>query len=548
MEDFSWLNKNSRAFLAKTYLAEGQSAEERIDVICQKAEEILNIPGFADRFKGYMAKGWYSLSTPVWANFGTQRALPISCFGSYISDTMQSILHKATEIGMMTKFGGGTSAYYGALRSRGSKFSTDGETSGPVHFIQLAQTVTSLVSQDSVRRGAFAAYLDVEHPDILEHLQIQEEGNPLQYINFAVCIPDKWMEEMIAGDKDKRKIWAKIIQRRFECGEPYLLFVDTANNNKPQVYKDKNMRIYASNVCNEIMLPSSEEESFVCDLSSMNLLHYDSWKETDAVETLLMFLDAVMTEFIDKTENLPEMKAAHNFAVNHRALGLGVMGWHSLLQSKNIAFESMEAKFLNVEIFKLIKRKTDKATEEMAELYGEAPLCIGYKRRNTTCMTIPPGTSSSFINEQGSSGIEPFNANYFIDDVAKGKFTFKNPWLKKVLKDLDKDTPEVWKSILLKGGSVQHLDFLTDHQKEVFKTFGEISQKEIVIQAAQRQKYIDQGQSLNLKIHPKTNKKDVSDLLIEGWRMKIKGFYYQRSTNKAQELGRSILSCSSCAS
>lgn len=545
---YYWLNEKSKTFLQRGYIQPNQTPEQRIKEISESAEKILNKKGFADKFEDYVARGWYSLASPIWANFGAGRGLSISCNGSYIADNMSEILEKAAEVGMMTKHGAGTSAYFGDLRPRGAKISVGGSSSGPVHFMQLFDKITNIVSQSNVRRGSFAAYLDIEHDDIMEFLQIKSEGNPLQEISFGICISDKWMKEMLDGDKQKRKVWGRILQRRFDSGYPYIFFTDNVNKHAPQVYKDKKMKIYASNLCSEITLSSSESESFVCDLSSMNLLHYDEWKNTDAIETLTWFLDAVMEDYISKTKDIQFMSAAHNFAKNQRALGLGVLGWHSFLQSKMIDFESMEAKQLNVEIFKLIKQKTHEASVEMAKVYGEPPLLKGYGLRNVTTVAIAPTTSSSFILGQVSPSIEPLNSNYFVKDLFKGKFTYKNPYLKLVLEKYNKDITKIWENILVHGGSVQHLDFLTENEKNVFKTFGEISQKEIVIQAISRQKYIDQSQSLNLMIHPKTLPKDVSELLIFGWENGIKTFYYQRSINPAQELGRNILSCNSCQS
>jgi ribonucleoside-diphosphate reductase alpha chain len=351
---------------------------------------------------------------------------------------------------------------------------------------------------------------------------------------------------MIDGDKVARKIWGLVIKKRFESGYPYIFFSDTANKSAPQVYKDKGLKIHNSNLCSEIFLSNSDDESFVCDLSSLNLETYDEWKDTDAVETLVYFLDAVMSEFIDKTEGLQFMEAPRKFAINQRAIGIGVLGWHSLLQSKLISFESMEAKMLNIEIFKRIRTLCDLASGNLAALLGEPPLLKGYGRRNTTTMAIAPTTSSSFILGQVSPSIEPLNSNYFTKDLAKGKFTFKNPYLIKLLESKDINNAIIWKSILMKGGSVQHLSELTDDEKDVFKTFGEISQKEIIIQAAQRQVWIDQGQSLNLMIPPNTKPKDVNELMIFAWENGIKSLYYQRSSNPAQELARSILDCKTC--
>lgn len=689
-KDYYWLNSHSRLFLERGYLEPEVTPEQRIRQIAENAEKILKKKGFADKFEGYMSRGFYSLATPVWTNFGNKRGLPVSCFGSFISDNMEAILTKSAEVGIMSKMGGGTSGFFGDLRPRGTKISVGGESSGAVHFMEIFDKVAEVISQGSARRGSFAAYMPIEHSDIDEFLQIRSEGHSIQNMSIGVTVTDKFMKDLVEGDKEKRKVWAKVIQKRFETGYPYIMFVDTANKHAPKVYKDNKLKIKASNLCvapetmlltregeikigdnegkevevwngkqwsktkivktgegqklikisfikreyddydtetidwkslsvteyhkfylkdgkevragelkvgdlllpftnekgrmfrvevteirdeektsdtycvseplehkavfngiltgncSEIQLYSDADNSFVCVLSSLNLLHWDEIKDTDAVETMVMFLDAVCEEFITKTEGVKYMEAARNFALKQRALGLGVLGWHSFLQSKMIAFESMQAKMLNSEIWKTIRERADKTTEEMAKEYGEPELLKGYGRRNVTTLAVAPTTSSSFILGQVSPSIEPLNSNYFVKNLAKGKFTYKNPYLKEVLKKYERNDEETWKSILIKGGSVQHLDFLTKEEKDVFKTFGEISQKEIVIQASQRQKHIDQSQSLNLMIPPSASPKDVNNLLIEGWEMGIKTFYYQRSANPAQELARSILTCSSC--
>lgn len=544
---YYWLNNDSRKFLERGYLSPGASAEDRIQQIALAAQKHLKKhPGFQEKFLDYMARGYFSLSSPIWANFGLQRGLPISCFGNYVSDTMDSILTKVAEVGMMSKMGGGTSGYFGDLRARGSDISSGGKSNGPVHFMELFETVTNVVSQSNVRRGSFAAYLPIDHSDILEFLKIRGEGNPIQNMSIGVVVSDKWMKEMLEGDKDKRKIWGKVIQKRFESGYPYIMFGDTMNKNAPDVYRKLKKKIHASNLCSEIGLSAGEDESFVCNLSSMNLLHWDEWKDTDAVEVLTQFLDAVMTEFIQKTKDIPYMQHAYNFAIRQRALGIGVLGWHSYLQSKMIAFESLEAKMLNNQIHKFISEKSLLASEDLAKKYGEPELLLGYGRRNVTTMAIAPTTSSSFILGQVSPSIEPLNSNYFVKDLAKGKFTYKNPYLEELLKKHDQNKPDVWKTILVNGGSVQHLEFLSIEEKDVFKTFGEISQKEIIIQAATRQKYIDQAQSINLMIHPKASVKDVNSLLIFAWEQGIKTLYYHRGTNPSQELSRNLLQCKSC--
>ena len=546
MEKYNWLNEDSRKFLRRGYIEGDKTAEERILEIAKAAEYDLGITGFAEKFEEYMSYGWYSLSSPIWANYGLERGLPISCFGSYIDDTMEAILTKQAEVGMMTKMGGGTSGYFGDLRSRGADINSGGKSNGPVHFMELFESVTSVVSQSNVRRGSFAAYMPIEHKDILEFLQIRDDGNAIQQLSIGVTISDKWMKSMIGGDKSKRKVWSKVIQKRFESGYPYLFFSDTMNDNAPDVYKDKDMRIHASNLCSEIALTSSNDESFVCNLSSMNLLHYDDWKGTDAVEVLTYFLDAVQSEFIRKTENVLYMQSARNFAERQRALGIGVLGWHSYLQSKMIAFESFESKQLNAEIFSYIKAQSHEASKHLAELFGEPELLKGYGRRNVTTMAVAPTTSSSFILGQVSPSVEPLNSNYFVKDLAKGKFTYKNPYLEKLLKKHNKNDRDTWKSILTSGGSVQTLDFLSDDEKDVFKTFGEISQKEVIIQAAIRQKSIDQAQSINLMVHPKTSLKEMNSLLIFAWEQGVKTLYYHRGTNPSQELSRNLLNCASC--
>lgn len=691
---FEWLNKDQRKFLSMGYIPDNVTAEDRIRQIADAAEKILNIKGFSDKFYDYMGKGYYSLSSPVWANFGMERGLPISCNGVYIEDSIEQMLDKHGEVSIQTKMGAGTSGYFGDIRPRGTPVSDGSTADGPVHYMRMFETATDVISQGKTRRGAFAAYLNIDHPDIMEFLEIREVGNEIQNMSIGVTVPDYWMQEMIDGDSDKRKIWARVMRKRRESGYPYIFFSDTVNNNKPQVLKDNNFTIYAQNLClvgdsnitvlepivsetgiemkvqniqlkdfvekvnnsthnypwkvyskggfydvsaaaktgdvttlikittansvvectsehlifttnrgwveaqnitiedtldnydmdcliqsvekieldtpvpvyditvpetesfyangilvhncSEIMLPASEEWSFVCNLQSMNLATWDSWKDTDAVEVLTYFLDAVMEEYIQKTRNMKYMEASYNFAVQWRALGIGQLGWHTLLQDKMIAFEDFEAINLATVISKFIDEKSLQASKELAKLYGEPEGMKGYGLRNLTRCAIAPTTSSQFILGQVSPAIEPLAANYFVKDLAKGSYTFKNPKLKEVLNGYGKDTDDTWFSILQYKGSVQHLDFLSEQEKKVFKTFEEISPLSIVQQAAVRQRYIDQGQSLNLMIPHDAPTKDVNSLIIEGWRIGIKTFYYQRSSNPSQELARNIMVCSSC--
>lgn len=551
MSKFQWLNKPSREFLSRGYLKAGQTAEERIREIGETAERILNKPGYADKFFDYMSRGWYSLSTPVWVNFGNERGLPISCFSSYVDDTLESIMYTTAEVGMMSKYGGGTSGYFGDLRPRGSQISVGGASTGAVHFMQLFETAINVVSQSNIRRGSFAAYYPVDGKDIKEFLEIREEGNSIQNLSIGVTITDEWMKDMLEGKEQNLEIWETILQKKCESGFPYLFFTDTVNNTAPQVYKDKGKKIRSSNLCTEILESTDVDESFVCCLSSLNLVHWDEIKECpDAIDVIYMLLDAVTTEFIEKTKDMPFMQRAHKFAKTQRALGLGVLGYHSLLQSKMIAFESMEAKYLNTSIFRKLQEETTRCNKQMAVEYGEPELLVGYGLRNALTTALAPTTSSSFILGQVSPSIEPENSNYYVKDLAKGKYSIKNPYLLALLKEKNQDTTAVWSSILNNGGSVQHLDFLTEEEKNVFKTFGEISQLEILQQAAARQKFIDQGQSTNLTIDSNTDDEnfaeDLHNLYVEAWKMGIKTLYYQRGANPSQKLSRNLLNCVAC--
>lgn len=469
-----------------------------------------------------------------------------NCFGSYITDDLNGIFDTVSEVAMMNKLGGGTSGYFGAIRARGSEITAGGKSNGSFSFLQIFDKVVSVVNQNGIRRGMFAGYMDIDHADIDEWVDIHTEGNPVQDIYWGVNVTNSFIEKVKNGDKAARNLWAKILSVKTATGIPYLHFIDNVNENKADVYLDKNMKIHASNMCMEISLPSSADESFVCCLMSMNLLHYDQWKDTDAVKTAVYFLDAVMSEFIEKAKGIPKMEKAVRFAERHRALGLGVLGWHSYLQSKMIPFDGFEAMMQNAEIFKHIRQESYQGSRELAELLGEPELLKGYGRRNTTLMAVAPTKSSSFILGQVSQGVEPIKANLFIKDTAKVKTVFKNPFLEKLLIERDKDTPEVWESINKAGGSVAHLDFLTPREKEVFKTFEEINQMSIIQQAAQRQKFIDQGQSINLSIHPDTPLKDINALYLQAMELGVKGIYYQFSKSAAQSFNRELLQCSAC--
>ena len=543
---YVWLTQDSRQFLTD-YLSPGQSVDERVDVICNRAEEILKYPGYAAELKECIQKGWISLSSPIWTNFGTDRGLPISCFGTNVEDDTADILHAHAEIGMMSKHGGGTSLFAGKIRPRGSpiKNGRNGLTSGAVHFLQMFDKEIEIISQGSTRRGQCAAYLPIDHGDIEEFLKIKTKGNAIQNLSTGVCVSDDWMNAMIGGDRDKQRIWGKVLASRAEVGYPYIFFTDNANKYAADVYHDLGLTITHSNLCTEIMEPDTDVWSFVCDLGSMVVNKFREWKNKGAVRVLVYLLDAVMTEFIEKARGIPFFERAVKFAEENRAIGIGQMGWHYLLMSEGIPFESMQAKYLNSLVAETIYSQARQASHEMFIEYSGPKMLWPYCRRHATLIAIAPTKSSSFI--MGScEGVEPIKSNHVIKDLQKGKYTVKNPYLIPVLQKYGKDDPETWRSINKNHGSVQHLSFLTNHEMAVFRTFGEISQREVVIQAAQRQRFIDQGQSINLWIHKDVPAKEVNALMIEAWRMGLKSLYYQIGQNSSQEFTRSINACVSC--
>lgn len=891
---YAWLNAPSRAYLSEDYLLKGTGPEARIEHIGHTAERINGIPGFANKFVDYMSRGWYSLASPIWSNFGLDRGLPISCFGSYVTDCMESILAAHAEIGMMSKFGGGTSLFMTNIRPRGSDISNNGKSHGSVHFAELFDLEIRIISQGSSRRGEAAAYWDIDHRDVMEALRIRTLGHPIQKLSYGLCVRDAWLEDMIAGDPEKRAVWAKVIETRKATGYPYLFFVDTANRNAPQVYKDLGMRINHSNLCvtgdhlvptshgllsvkelntevygakeraettdgkkgvsagrmqlikkgqsvteivlsngmkhtvtsdhkvpvvtsmpgwrieyenvpaeelkrgmrvmiqtepgpvgpwhypglafeaglehnrkapereryevpndqntvtrrtlrsdrlstttasttgvtfsygfynnayqvyridsepgmreasafkpilpdtvrrgdretqyayldglmgtnnfwctadkgdvvtgfylsgrkyhlsevqvmlanlgiqssveprkgghvlcvessngivelatrtralgladevleldpgtlrlpnryavpdadtaeivsiehagyddvycwtvdseehhwvcggvvthncTEISLPNTPDESFVCCVSSVNDLYYDEWKDTDAVEVMVQLLDAVISEFLTKARGVYGMDRAVRFAERHRALGIGQLGWHGYLQSKMIPFASMEAMRENVRIAKTIKEAAHAASAKMARTHGEPLYMKGRGMRHTTLTAIAPTKSSSFILGQSSAGIDPYVSNLTVKDLQKIKHTVFNPHLERLLDERGRNTPEVRDAIMKAGGSVLGLPFLNDHEKDVFRTYIEIEPAALVRQAAQRQPYVDQSQSLNLIIDPQVPAKEVNALYLDAWRTGVISLYYQDNVSAAQQLTQSLTACRAC--
>ena len=555
-KSFEWMNANSRNYLKDSgYLSEGEDPIQRVKDIADRAEELSGIEGFSEKFFTHMSHGWYSLASPVWANYGKVRGLPVSCFGSFIEDSIPSLLYTNSEIGIMSKLGGGTSPYFGEVRPRGSSIKDAGKSSGSVHFMKLTEQTTSIVSQGGVRRGRAAAYLPADHGDIHEFLNIGTHRSDIQSMTTAVCCDDEFMQSIkVRGEKstDNRAVWSKMLGTRGEIGYPYVSFTGNMNRNKPQVYKDKGMEIVSSNLCNEISLPLAKDESFVCVLSSLNLEKWDEWKDTDAAEVLTIFLDTVVTETLEKLEKLRDssdmsdqlafqfMERAYNFCERHRAVGVGVLGWHSYLQSNMIPFESQEAAKLNYQIFKTLGERTKAASTMMADAYGEPEVLKGYGMRNTTTMALAPTTSSAFILGQTSQSIEPLMSNYYIKDVAKAKVPIKNKHLEALLESYDMNVASTWESISKRDGSVQHLSFLTGDEKKVFLTFSEINQAAILHQAGVRQEFLDQGQSINLMINQGYTPKDISKLHLMAYDLGLLGLYYQHNVNAAREFARGL--------
>lgn len=553
MENIRWNNSESEAILKKKYLLKGETVHDAIERVASSvARRFPDKKELYGNVKESIIKGWMSLSSPIWANQGTDRGLPISCYNVHISDSIESLSRKTSEITMQTKHGGGTSAYID-MRAKGEPITNNGKTNGPVAFMKITDSIVDVISQGSTRKGACAFYMDINHKDILDFINVKSVGSEIQNLFTAVVVDDEFIKKVdIDRDKEAMRIWAKVLQSRQQKGIPYILHRDNVNRNKPEIYKKLNLDINASNLCSEIMLPSTDDESFICCLLSMNFELIDEWRDTHALETALYTLDAVLSDFIDKTENMYGFESTHKFAKRHRAVGIGALGYHSYLQANNIPFESNEARAFNRETFKFMRESLDSITEDMAVKYGPAPIYNEVpdgeivKRRHTVTMAVAPTTTSSAILGQVSAGIEPYSSNYYKAGLAAGNFIRKNKYLQKVLEAKGLDTEEVWETIMVNKGSVQHLDGLTDHEKAVFKTFKEISQKEIIIQACNRQLFIDQGQSLNLNIPPDLPIKDVNSLIMDGLYGGIKAFYYQRSQSVTKEELAGVVKCGSC--
>ncbi|HEY4877142.1 MAG TPA: ribonucleoside-diphosphate reductase subunit alpha [Puia sp.] len=504
------------------------------------------------KFFDVMWKNWLCPSSPVLSNMGTERGLPISCNSVHVADSIDSIFHKNYELAMLSKKGAGVGIYLGDIRGRGTAIAGNGASEGVIPWAKVYDTTTVSVNQGSTRRGASAVYLPIDHGDIGEFLNIRRPTGDVNRrclnLNHGICVKDNWMQDMLDGNKQKREVWQEVLKNRVETGEPYLFFTDNVNSANPKCYADNNLSVKTSNICTEIFLHTDPDHSFVCCLSSLNLVKWEEWKDTDLVNTTVRFLDAVLEEYIQKSENIKGLEASRASAIEGRAIGIGVLGWHTLLQSKMIPFDSFDAMALNAQIFSSMRKKSDEETGIMAKELGEPIWCKGHNRRHTHCLAVAPTVSNSIISGGYSAGIEPLTANIYSQKSAKGTFIRKNPVLEVLLKSKDKDTFDIWRTINECAGSVQTLDCLTDHEKQVFLTARELNQHSIIKQAAQRQRWIDQGQSVNLFFASNSSPKYIHEVHIAAWENKLKSLYYLRTEGviRGDMASRSKEECSAC--
>jgi ribonucleoside-diphosphate reductase alpha chain len=526
-----WMTDASRDILInKNYTLPSESINKMYERISWAAARALQREDLGPKFEEYFKRGWLCGSTPVLANMGTDRGLPISCFGTHVPDNLEGI-YEATcrEIGLLARGGGGTSLDFSAVRPCGAPVRSVGRSRGVVPFARVADATTAAASQGEVRDGASVAWLPIDHGDIIPWLHLRRaEGDPLQRVlklNNGVTIPSSFMERVRNRDPEVKDVWLELLRARAELSEPFMFFTDNVNKASPKCYTDKGIKVTQSNLCTEIMLASNEEWTFVCCLASLNVVKYNEWP-ADLVETAIYFLDGVMTEFIQKAKGRPGFEKAVRFAEQNRAVGLGVLGYHTYLQERNLPFNSMLAYSFNRKLFKRMREEADLATAKLAKEYGEPDVCKGYNRRNTHCLAVAPTRTNSDIMGQVSYGIEPVTANVVSNNASAGVFDYINPTLMKLLQSRGKNTDDVWDSITTTSGSVQHLVFLSPEEKAVFKTAREIDQVDVIMQASERQPFIDQGQSINLFFPAACDPKYFAGIHILAEQAGVKSLYY----------------------
>jgi len=544
--------------ISKGYLLAGETPKDAYWRVSTAVARRLGKAQLASKFFDYIWRGWLNLATPVLSNTGTDRGLPISCFGIDVGDSIQEIGSKNLEMMLLAKHGGGVGIGVNMIRSAGSRITGNGTSDGVVPFCKIYDSTILATNQGSVRRGAASINLNIEHGDFDEWIEIREPKGDVnrQSLNLHQCVVvgDKFMRKLEEGDVEARRKWGKVLQKRKATGEPYIMFKGNVNKQNPEAYKQNGLKVFMTNICSEITLHTDESHSFVCCLSSVNLAKYDEWKDTDLIYTAVWFLDGVLEEFIQRAKNMRGFENSVRSAEKGRALGLGVLGWHTYLQQKGMSFEGLPAQFETRKIFSQMKIEAERASRAMAEEYGEPLWCVGTGMRNTHLMAIAPTVSNSKLSGNVSAGIEPWAANVFTEQTAKGTFIRKNPELERVLRKIGINNKDTWDKILQDGGSVQDIAELDnwgfvngkltnrndmtesnfenkeiDWVKDVYKTFKEINQLELVKQAGIRQQYVDQSVSLNLAFPTQATPKWINQVHMEAWKSGIKTLYYMRT-------------------
>jgi ribonucleoside-diphosphate reductase alpha chain len=545
-----WMDEVGVATISKGYLLPDETPRKAYKRVAKAIAERVRKPELESKFFKYIWNGWIGLASPVLSNTGTDRGLPISCFGIDTPDSVRGIGLTNAELMKLTALGGGVGISVSRIRPRGTQITGNGKSEGVVPWCKIYDSAIIATNQGSVRRGAASVNLDINHPDIKEFMQIRRpKGDPnRQCLNLHQCVvvDDAFMRRLQDREGDAMETWLEILKTRVETGEPYIMFKDNVNKNNPLAYAMNNLDVTMTNICTEITLHTDEEHSFICCLSSLNLAKYDEWKDTDVVETSIRFLDGVMQEFIDKSNGKDSMIRTHRHALKGRALGLGVMGWHSFLQKKGLPFNSIASTAWTHTLFSDIRQKAEATSRELAKEYGEPVWCKGTGMRNTHLLAIAPTVSNSRLNSC-SAGIEPIPANIYTFNGAKGTFIVKNKELECLLESKGLNNENIWDQILADNGSIQNLSGLTEEEKEVFLTFSEVNQLELVRQSAIRQKYIDQTQSLNLCFDPTDSPKWINQCHMEAWKLGVKTLYYLRTDSVIKgDLGSRTSECVSC--
>ena len=543
------------------YLLNGETPRDAYNRVCTTVARRLDRPELAEVFFDYIWKGWLCLASPVLSNTGTDRGLPISCFGIDVADSINDIGKKNLEMMLLAKHGGGVGIGINQIRPAGAKIKGNGTSDGVVPFCKIYDSTILATNQGSVRRGAASVNINIDHDDFGDWLEIREPKGDVnrQSLNLHQCVVvgDKFMRKLETGDAEARGKWSKLLQKRKATGEPYILFKGNTNKTNPAAYKNNGLKVHMTNICSEITLHTDESHSFVCCLSSLNLAKYEEWKNTNLIYDATFFLDGVMEEFIQRAKGLAGFENAVRSAQKGRALGLGVLGWHTYLQEKGIPFEGLLSQFETRKIFSQIKIESERASMDLAEAYGEPLWCVGTGMRNTHLRAVAPTVSNSKLSGNVSPGIEPWAANVFTEQSAKGTFIRKNPTLESILEDVGLNNEEIWDKILEDGGSVQGIERLDDilmgdHDipaKEVFRTFKEINQLELVNQAGIRQQYVDQSVSLNLAFPSEATPKWLNKVHMDAWKKGVKTLYYVRTESvlrgdiAANAMDPSCLSC-----